>query len=323
MSILNDLAAWWRKLTKSWPSSSALTELAGYHPAVALDQALDHTLAQASKIAAAFKRHSSREDTSCEAEPLAAELPKGLVIYGQGCGYGGLTRAIAKELDAHYFSGTTCEPSGRPIGPASVAHYFSQAKELAQLAANGRPVLLFLNGANRLSSTAPNIVPETQATICEIANQIEKLGANSNVLVVIEADALNHVDATLMLDGRFDVQIEVEKPDYKGRLTIFRQHLGSYQDLNQNSTQTLARVAAWPNNIKHSVQILVSLDGTYEDERSAELSQICQECAVLANGLQADQIYHALFQLQAQAATTGSVAVEQLYQAIETQQGKS
>jgi ATP-dependent 26S proteasome regulatory subunit len=322
MSILSDLAAWWRKLTKSWPSSSAISELVGCHPSVhraldqALDQALDHTLAQASKIAAAFKRHEpSREDINWEAQPLAAELPKGLVIYGQGCGCGGLTRAIAKELNAHYFAGTTCEPSGRPSEPASIAHYFSQAKELAQLAANGQPVLLFLSGANRLSSAAPNAVPDARATICEIANQIEKLEANSNVLVVIEADALNHVDDALMLDGRFDVQIEVEKPDYKGRLTIFCQHLGSYQD----STQ----VSAQPNKVKHSVQILVSLDGTHEDERSAELKQICQECAVLANGLHADQIYRALFQLQAQAATTGSVAAEQLYQAIETQQGKS
>jgi len=132
--------------------------------------------------------------------------------------------------------------------------------------------------------------------------------------VVLEAEKLSQIDATLLADGRFDVQIEVEKPDYKGRLTIFRQHLESWHDLPQPQSKSSSQL--------QGVQILVSLDGAWREERLAELDQICQECAVLADGLHADHIYRALFQLRTQSAVTGSVTAEQLYQAIENQQGK-
>jgi SpoVK/Ycf46/Vps4 family AAA+-type ATPase len=165
--------------------------------------------------------------------------------------------------------------------------------------------MLYLGGVNFLTN---------QATTAAIAREIEELAACSNVLVVLEAEKLSQIDVTLLADGRFDVQIEVEKPDYKGRLTIFRQHLESWHDLPQPESESSSQ--------QQGVQILVSLDGAWRDERLAELDQICQECAVLAEGLHADHIYRALLQLRTQAATTGSVTAEQLYQAIENQQGK-
>ncbi len=319
MTFIANLIAQLTTLTSGWRRTAAIGELVSCHPAV--DQALDLTLEQANKIASAFKRHEpGREDKDREGQPTIAVLPKGLVIYGQGCGCGGLARAIAKEINAHFIAGTTCEPSGSARGKESVAHYFNQAKELAQVAAGGRPVLLYLSGANFLTSVAAEQEQqqqqqalEAQATAAEIARQIEKLSPNSNVMVLIEAHNLSQLDAALLADGRFDVQIEVEKPDYKGRLSIFQHHLESYHDLPKSTSRTQQ---------KQSVQILISLDGAWEGERQAELDQICQNCAVLTNGLYADQIYRAMFQLRAQAAISGSITAEQLYQAIETQQGK-
>jgi SpoVK/Ycf46/Vps4 family AAA+-type ATPase len=314
MTLIADLIARLTTLTTGWRRSTAFGELVGCHPAV--DQAIDHTLEQASKIASAFKRHEpSGADKNWEAQPFATVLPKGLVIYGQGCGCGGLARAIAKEINAHFIAGTTCESSGRASSKESVAHYFNQAKELAQVAAGGRPVLLYLSGANFLTSAAADQEQalEAQAAVAEIARQTEQLSTNSNVLVLIEAHTLSQLDAALLADGRFDVQIEVEKPDYKGRLSIFQHHLESYHDLPKPTSRSQQ---------KQSVQILVSLDGAWEGERQAELDQICKNCAVLTNGLYADQIYRAMFQLRAQAAISGSITAEQLYRAIETQQGK-
>lgn len=312
MTLIADLIARLTTLTNGWRRSTFLEELVSCHQAV--DQAIDHTLEQASKIASAFKRHEpGREDREWEEQPSLAVLPKGLVLYGQGCGCGGLARAIAKEINAHFITGITCEPSGRPRGKESIAHYFSQARALVQVASGERPVLLYLSGANFLTSAAcqqdQEQALEAQATACEIASQIEKLSTNSNILVLIEAHTLSQLDAALLADGRFDVQIEVEKPDYKGRLSIFCQHLESARDLARPSAASRA-------------PILVSLDGAWEEERAAELDQICQECAVLAYGLCADQIYRALFQLRAQVAIAGSVTAEQLYQAIEHQRKK-
>ncbi len=317
MTLIADLIARLTTLTNGWRRSTVLGELVSCHQAV--DQAIDHTLEQASKIASAFKRHEpGREDREWEEQPSLAVLPKGLVLYGQGCGCGGLARAIAKEINAHFITGITCEPSGRPRGKESIAHYFSQARALAQVASGERPVLLYLSGANFLTSAAcqqdQEQALEAQATACEIASQIEKLSTNSNILVLIEAHTLSQLDAALLADGRFDVQIEVEKPDYKGRLAIFQHHLESYHDLPKPTSRSQQQ--------KQSIQILVSLDGAWEGERQAELDQICQNCAVLTNGLYADQIYRALFQLRAQAAISSSITAEQLYQAIETQQGK-
>lgn len=319
MTLIADLITRLTTLTTGWRKSTALGELVGCHSAV--DQAIDHTLEQASKIASAFKRHEpSHEDKNWEGQPLAAALPKGLVIYGQGCGCGGLARNIAKEINAHFIAGITCNPSGETSGAQSIAHYFSQAKEMAQLAADGRPVMLYLSGANFLTSVAAEQEQEqaleAQATSAEIARQIENLSTNSNVLVMIEAHTLSQIDSALLADGRFDVQIEVEKPDYKGRLAIFQHHTESYHDLPKTAGKSQKQKQ------QQRVQILVSLDGAWEEERQAELDQICQNCAVLANGLYADQIYRALFQLRAQAAIKGSVTAEELYQAIETQQGK-
>lgn len=308
MNIIDNLLAQLAQLRTNWQKSRPLADLVDSPPGV--DQVIEQTLQQARKIANAFKgSHSSREDRDCEGQPSIAILPKGLIIYGQGCGCGGLARAIAKEIDLHFIAGTTCEAFGRACGKESVAHYFSQAKELAHVTASRRPVMLYLSGANFLTSVAAEMQSDAQASTAEIAKQMQNLTANSNVLVVIEADSLRQIDPVLLTDGCFDVQIEVEKPDYKGRLSIFCQHLESARDLARPSAASRA-------------PILVSLDGAWEEERAAELDQICQECAVLANGLCADQIYRALFQLRAQVAIAGSVTAEQLYQAIEHQRKK-
>jgi SpoVK/Ycf46/Vps4 family AAA+-type ATPase len=310
MSTIDNLLAKLAKLSASWRKSNTLVDLVESH--LGVDRVLDHTLEQARRIARACKSNEpSRQDTDWEGQPLAAALPKGLVIYGHGCGCGGLTRAIAKEINAQFISGSTCAAAGRALGPDSIAHYFKQAKGLAQVAKNakdaknGKVVMLYLGGVNVLTN---------QATTAAIAREIEELAACSNVLVVLEAEKLSQIDATLLANGRFDVQIEVEKPDYKGRLSIFRQHLESWHDLPQPGSKSSSQT--------QGVLILVSLDGAWREERLAELDQICQECAVLADGLHADHIYRALLQLRTQAAITGSVAAEQLYQAIENQQGK-
>lgn len=313
MSTIDNVLAHLAKLAASWRKSTTLADLVDSHPGV--DRVLDHTLEQAKRIAKAFKSHEpSRNDKDWEGQPLAAALPKGLVIYGHGCGCGGLSRAIAKEVNAHFISGTTCAANGQTLGPDSIAHYFKQAKELAQVAKNandaknaknGQVVMLYLGGVDFLTN---------QETTAAIAKEIEELAACSNVLVVLEAEKLSQIDATLLADGRFDVQIEVEKPDYKGRLTIFRQHLESWHDLPQPTSKSSSQLSG--------VQILVSLDGAWREDRLAELDQICQECAVLAEGLHADHIYRAFYQLRTQSAITGSVTAEQLYQAIENQQGK-
>jgi|JI6StandDraft_1071083.scaffolds.fasta_scaffold00372_13 SpoVK/Ycf46/Vps4 family AAA+-type ATPase len=325
MSTVDNLLAKLAKLAASWRKSNTLADLVDSHPGV--DRVVDHTLEQARRIAKAFKSHEpSHKDKDWEGQPLAAALPKGLVIYGHGCGCGGLSRAIAKEVNAHFISGTTCAATGRALGPDAIAHYFKQAKELAQVAKNaknakdaknGKVVMLYLGGVNFLANQAAllnSAAEAAQATTAAIAREIEDLAACSSVLVVLEAEKLSQIDATLLADGRFDVQIEVEKPDYKGRLTIFRQHLESWHDLPQPQSKSSSQL--------QGVQILVSLDGAWREERLAELDQICQECAVLADGLHADHIYRALFQLRTQSAVTGSVTAEQLYQAIENQQGK-
>jgi len=325
MSTVDNLLAKLAKLAASWRKSNTLADLVDSHPGV--DRVVDHTLEQARRIAKAFKSHEpSHKDKDWEGQPLAAALPKGLVIYGHGCGCGGLSRAIAKEVNAHFISGTTCAATGRALGPDAIAHYFKQAKELAQVAKNakdakdaknGKVVMLYLGGVNFLANQAAllnSAAEAAQATTAAIAREIEELAACSSVLVVLEAEKLSQIDATLLADGRFDVQIEVEKPDYKGRLTIFRQHLESWHDLPQPQSKSSSQL--------QGVQILVSLDGAWREERLAELDQICQECAVLADGLHADHIYRALFQLRTQSAVTGSVTAEQLYQAIENQQGK-
>ena len=325
MSTVDNLLAKLAKLAASWRKSNTLADLVDSHPGV--DRVVDHTLEQARRIAKAFKSHEpSHKDKDWEGQPLAAALPKGLVIYGHGCGCGGLSRAIAKEVNAHFISGTTCAATGRALGPDAIAHYFKQAKELAQVAKNaknakdaknGKVVMLYLGGVNFLANQAAllnSAAEAAQATTAAIAREIEDLAACSSVLVVLEAEKLSQIDATLLADGRFDVQIEVEKPDYKGRLTIFRQHLESWHDLPQPQSKSSSQL--------QGVQILVSLDGAWREERLAELDQICQECAVLADGLHADHIYRALFQLRTQGTITGSVTAEQLYQAIENQQGK-
>ena len=318
MSIIDSFLERFTRLTTSWRKPRTWAELVASHPGV--DQALDYTLDQANRIAQAFKRPSGLQgpmtNADTEEQPLADALPKGLVIYGHGCGSGGLTRAIAKVLSAHFITGTTCHPGDVASG-STITHYFSQAKELAKLAAGGRPVLLFLEGANNLTSTAPHLVPAAQMTIAEIAKQIEKLAQTSGVLVVIEAEALGQLDSALLLAGCFDIQIEVEKPDYKGRLAIFQRHLSSYHDL---PAQSGSGKGSFEQQL--GVQILVLLDGTWEEDRITELNEICQECAVLSDGLHADQIYRALYLLRSLAAISSSVTAEQLYQAIETQQGK-
>ena len=49
--------------------------------------------------------------------------------------------------------------------------------------------------------------------------------ADSNIVVLAGTNRADILDSALLRPGRFDRQIQIEKPDIKGRIAIFKVHL--------------------------------------------------------------------------------------------------
>jgi AFG3 family protein len=88
--------------------------------------------------------------------------------------------------------------------------------------------------------------------------------SNTNIVVLAGTNRVDILDAALLRPGRFDRQIQVEKPDIKGRKSIFEVHLKGITLAAPIDTYA-ARLAALTPGFS-----------------GADIANICNEAAILA-----------------------------------------
>jgi cell division protease FtsH len=192
---------------------------------------------------------------------LGAKIPKGILLVGPpGTGKTLLAKAVAGEAEVPYFSVTASSfiEMFVGVGAARVRDLFEQAKKEA-------PSIIFIDELDALgkSRNAGGMGgnDEREQTLNQLLAEMDGFGSDSPVIILAATNRPEVLDAALLRPGRFDRQVLVDKPDYKGRLEILNVHakgikLAKSVDLDEVATMTAGLAGADLANILNEGSLL-------------------------------------------------------------------
>ena len=155
---------------------------------------------------------------------LGARIPKGILLVGPpGTGKTLLARAVAGEADVQFLSisGSDFVEMYVGVGASRVRDLFEQAKKNA-------PSIVFIDeidavGRKRGAGLGGGH-DEREQTLNQLLVEMDGFGKNEGVIVMAATNRKDILDPALLRPGRFDRQIYVGAPDWKGREEIMKVH---------------------------------------------------------------------------------------------------
>ena len=155
---------------------------------------------------------------------LGAKNPKGVLLVGPpGTGKTLLARAVAGEANVAFLSisGSDFVELYVGVGASRVRDLFEQAKRVA-------PAIVFIDeidavGRQRGAGLGGGH-DEREQTLNQLLVEMDGFSANEGVIVIAATNRKDILDPALLRPGRFDRQIYVGAPDWRGRLAILQVH---------------------------------------------------------------------------------------------------
>lgn len=177
---------------------------------------------------------------------LGAKIPKGLLLVGPpGTGKTLLAKAVAGEADVPFFSvsGSSFIEMFVGVGASRVRDLFENAKKEA-------PAIVFIDeidaiGKSRAAGAMMGGNDEREQTLNQLLAEMDGFGTESSPVIVLAATNRPEIlDAALLRPGRFDRQVLVDKPDFKGRCDILRVHMKDVKISPEVKLEDIARLTA-------------------------------------------------------------------------------
>ncbi|WP_110926603.1 AAA family ATPase [Bacillus massiliglaciei] len=152
---------------------------------------------------------------------IGIKPPQGLLLYGPpGTGKTLLAQAIAKELDANFFSA-----SGSAFNEMFVGVGASRVRSLFQNARKQKPAVIFIDEVDALAGRRkPQGGEEAEKTLTELLVQLDGGHSNDGILFVAATNRKDMLDEAFLRPGRIDFSFLVPLPDTKGRREIIDIH---------------------------------------------------------------------------------------------------
>ncbi|UNU25423.1 ATP-dependent zinc metalloprotease FtsH [Microcoleus vaginatus] len=172
---------------------------------------------------------------------IGAKIPRGVLLIGPpGTGKTMLAKAIAGEAAVPFFSisGSEFVEMFVGVGASRVRDLFKKAKEnspcivfIDEIDAVGRQRGAGIGGGN----------DEREQTLNQLLTEMDGFEGNSGVIVIAATNRPDVLDTALLRPGRFDRQVTVDLPSYKGRLGILQVHARNKKLDPEVALDTIAR----------------------------------------------------------------------------------
>ncbi|MEM2073989.1 MAG: CDC48 family AAA ATPase [Nitrososphaeria archaeon] len=147
--------------------------------------------------------------------------PKGILIVGPpGTGKTLLAKAVANESNANFIAVKGPELFSKWVGESEkhVREVFKRARTMA-------PSIIFFDEFDALAPKRSSFGHEvTERVVNQLLTELDGIEELSKVVVIAATNRVDLIDPALLRPGRFDYIIELEKPDEKTRLEIFKVH---------------------------------------------------------------------------------------------------
>ena len=156
------------------------------------------------------------------------------------------------------------------VGAARVRDLFEQAKKEA-------PSIIFIDeidaiGKSRAAAGSMGGNDEREQTLNQLLAEMDGFSSDKSPVIVLAATNRPEVlDAALLRPGRFDRQVLVDKPDFKGRVQILKVHMKDIKIADDVDIEEIGRLTA-------------GLAG-------ADLANIINEAALLAGRQNKDKVH--------------------------------
>ncbi len=195
---------------------------------------------------------------------LGAKLPKGVLLVGPpGTGKTLLAKAVAGEAGVPFFSisGSDFVEMFVGVGAARVRDLFAAAKAKA-------PCIIFIDeidaiGKSRGRGVFTGGFDERENTLNQLLVEMDGFDPGLGIIIMGATNRADVLDPALLRPGRFDRQILVDRPDFNGRIEIFKVHT---RELVLDTEIDLHNLAALTPGFA-----------------GAEIANVCNEAALLAS----------------------------------------
>ena len=174
---------------------------------------------------------------------IGAHIPRGVLLVGPpGTGKTLLARAVAGEAGVPFFnlSGSEFVEMFVGVGASRVRDLFAQAKA-------AQPAIVFVDELDavgrRRGAGVGAVNDEREQTLNQLLVEMDGFDERQQVIRLAATNRPDVLDPALLRPGRFDRQVVVALPDWRGRLGILRIHTRHLRLAAKVDLERLARTA--------------------------------------------------------------------------------